>query len=131
MSESPRKPRRLPVEVLTRELMPLVPLDDQDPAAPATDFRFEDGIGRIGFIASVSQPFCQSCNRFRLTADGKLRNCLFSLEETDIRGLLREGGSDEQIAATVRECIVAKWEGHEINSARFIQPERPMYSIGG
>ena len=70
-------------------------------------------------------------SRFRLTADGKLRNCLFSLEETDIRSLLRADGSDEQIAATVRKCVAAKWEGHEINTARFIQPERPMYSIGG
>lgn len=119
------------LEVLSREIMPLVPLDDQDPTAPATDFQFADGIGRVGFIASVSQPFCESCNRFRLTADGRLRNCLFSLEETDIRSLLRGGGSNEQIAAAVRECVAAKWEGHEINTARFIQPARPMYSIGG
>jgi cyclic pyranopterin phosphate synthase len=119
------------IDVLSREIMPLLPLDDQDPTAPATEFQFEDGVGRIGFIASVSQPFCQSCNRFRLTADGKLRNCLFSLEETDIRNLLRDDGTDEQIAAAVRECVAAKWEGHEINTARFVQPERPMYSIGG
>lgn len=119
------------IDVLSREIMPLLPLDDQDPTAPASDFQFEDGIGRIGFIASVSQPFCQSCNRFRLTADGKLRNCLFSLEETDIRGLLRNDGTNEQIVAATRECVAAKWEGHEINTARFVQPERPMYSIGG
>ncbi len=88
-------------------------------------------MGRIGLIASVSQPFCASCNRFRLTADGKLRNCLFSLEETDIRALLRGGATDDEIRAAVRACIAAKREGHEINTARFIQPERPMYSIGG
>jgi cyclic pyranopterin phosphate synthase len=72
-----------------------------------------------------------SCNRLRLTADGKLRHCLFALEETDIRGLLRSGGSDAAIAAAIRECVASKWEGHEINTARFIQPERLMHSIGG
>jgi cyclic pyranopterin phosphate synthase len=98
---------------------------------PATDFVFEDGIGRIGFIASVSQPFCMSCNRIRITADGKLRNCLFSLEETDVRSLLRGDASDDQIVAAIRTSVAAKKEGHEINTARFIQPTRPMHSIGG
>ena len=119
------------VDTLSREIMPLVPCDDQNPHAPATDFAFEDGVGRIGFIASISQPFCASCNRFRLTADGKLRNCLFSLHETDIRSLLRGGADDDAIAEAVYACIAAKWEGHEINTARFVQPERPMYLIGG
>ena len=82
-------------------------------------------------IASVSRPFCMSCNRLRLTADGKLRNCLFSLEESDVRALLRGGGTDEAIAQTIRNCVASKWEGHEINTARFIQPERLMHSIGG
>ena len=118
-------------ETLAREIMPLVPCRQQDRSAPASEFVFEDGIGRIGFIASVSEPFCMNCNRFRLTADGKLRNCLFSLEETDIRAILRGGGSDADIAQAVRESIAAKKEGHEINTARFIQPLRPMYSIGG
>ena len=72
-----------------------------------------------------------SCNRFRLTADGKLRNCLFSLEETDIKTLIREAASDETIAQAIKQSIAAKKEGHEINTARFIQPDRPMYSIGG
>ena len=119
------------IETLSRDLMPLTPLDDQDPSAPATEFMFADGIGRVGFIASISRPFCMSCNRFRLTADGKLRNCLFSLDEADIKSLLRGGASDAAIAEAVRACIAAKKEGHEINTARFIQPERPMYSIGG
>ena len=70
---------------------PLVPSPDQDPRAPALDYEYADGGGRVGFIASISRPFCMSCNRIRLTSDGKLRNCLFSLEETDIRGLLRGG----------------------------------------
>ncbi len=119
------------IETLSRGIMPLVPCGRPDPGAPATEFVFADGVGRIGFIASVSQPFCADCNRFRLTADGQLRNCLFSLEETDIRRLLREGGTDAEIVAAVRQSIAGKKEGHEINTARFIQPSRPMYSIGG
>ena len=119
------------IETLSREIMPLVAVGPSDPSAPATDFVFEDGVGRIGFIASVSRPFCMSCNRFRLTADGKLRNCLFSLDETDLKALLRGEADDEQIAQAIRESIAAKKEGHEINTARFIKPERAMYSIGG
>ncbi len=119
------------IETLSQEIMPLVPTGHQDPSAPATDFVFEDGKGRVGFIASVSRPFCMSCNRFRLTADGKLRNCLFSLEETDIKTLIRDGAPDDQIAEAIKDSIATKKEGHEINTARFIQPDRPMYSIGG
>jgi cyclic pyranopterin phosphate synthase len=119
------------LERLSQEIQPLLPLPDQDPRAPATDYEFADGVGRIGFIASVSQPFCLSCNRIRLTAEGKIRNCLFSLEETDLRGLLRGDGSDDEIAAAIRSSVAAKKEGHEINTARFIQPLRPMHSIGG
>jgi GTP 3',8-cyclase len=118
-------------QILSQEILPLVPVATQDPNAPATDFRFADGIGRIGFISSVSRPFCQQCNRIRITADGKLRNCLFSLEETDVRELLRSGGTDEQVQQAVRSSVMAKKEGHEINTARFVQPLRPMYSIGG
>jgi cyclic pyranopterin phosphate synthase len=119
------------IERLSAEIAPLVPIGQTDPSAPATDFQFADGIGRIGLIASVSQPFCSQCNRFRITADGKLRNCLFSMEETDIKSLLRGNASDEAILSAVRNSIAAKKEGHEINTARFIQPDRPMYSIGG
>lgn len=119
------------IEKLSREICPLVPCPDQNPHAPATEFQFIDGIGRIGLIASVSQPFCASCDRFRITADGKLRNCLFSLQETDVRGMLRGGAADADIADAIRSSIAAKNEGHEINTARYIQPERPMYSIGG
>ncbi|WP_417386309.1 GTP 3',8-cyclase MoaA [Gimesia sp.] len=118
-------------EILSQGIMPLTPLDQLDKSAPASNFVFEDGVGRIGFISSISAPFCMSCNRFRLTADGKLRNCLFSLDETDIRGLFHANAADEEIVAAVRSSITAKKEGHEINTARFIQPDRPMYSIGG
>lgn len=119
------------IETLSREIGPMIPRGQRDPGAPATEFEFEDGIGRIGLIASVSQPFCMSCNRFRVTADGKLRNCLFSLEETDVKDIIRGDGTDADIAEAIRNSIGAKKEGHEINTARFIQPDRPMYSIGG
>jgi cyclic pyranopterin phosphate synthase len=119
------------LELLSAGIGPLAPAPDQDPRAPAVDYDFLDGKGRVGLIASVSRPFCASCNRVRLTAEGKLRNCLFALEETDIRALLRGGASDSEIATALRASVAAKWEGHEINTARFIKPERLMHSIGG
>jgi len=119
------------IEMLAREIGPLREIPDADPRAPATEYEFEDGGGRVGFIASVSRPFCLNCNRIRLTADGKFRYCLFAIEETDIRTLLRNGGPDEAIAEAVRGSVKAKWIGHEINSTQFVPPPRPMYSIGG
>jgi len=119
------------VAILQAEFGPLEPVPSANPNAPANDFRFADGVGRIGMIASVSQPFCSTCNRFRLTAEGKLRNCLFSLEEVDIRGILRNGGADAEVADAMVASIASKNEGHQINSATFVQPDRPMYSIGG
>ncbi|WP_417847194.1 GTP 3',8-cyclase MoaA [Thalassoglobus sp.] len=119
------------IQTLSKEVMPLVPVGNPDPRAPSTDYQFEDGQGRVGFIPSVSQPFCEQCNRFRLTADGKIRNCLFSLEETDIKHLLRGDALDDEIVTAVRESIQAKWAGHHINAADFVQPKRPMHSIGG
>jgi len=85
----------------------------------------------VGFVASVSKPFCLNCNRIRLTADGKIRYCLFAIEETDVKGLLRSGAGDDQIAAALKQNISEKWIGHQINSTKFIPPPRPMYSIGG
>jgi cyclic pyranopterin phosphate synthase len=119
------------IAMLEREIGPLEVIPDRDERAPATQYRFADGIGKVGFIASVSRPFCLNCNRVRLTSDGKLRYCLFAIEETDVRALLRGGGSDEEIAAAIRSSVSAKWIGHEINSTRFVPPPRPMYSIGG
>ena len=119
------------IELLSREIAPLVEIPDRDPRAPATEYGFADGIGRIGFIASVSRPFCLNCNRIRLTSDGKLRYCLFAVEETDIKTLLRSGALDEEIASTIRATVRQKWIGHEINTARFVPPPRPMYAIGG
>ncbi len=119
------------IAMLEREIGPLEEIPDRDPRAPATEYRFTDGIGRVGFIASVSRPFCLNCNRIRLTADGKLRYCLFAIDETDIRQVIRRGGSDDDIRDAVRASVHAKWIGHEINSAQFVPPPRPMYSIGG
>lgn len=98
---------------------------------PADRFRFEDGAGEIGFISSVSEPFCDHCNRVRITADGKLRTCLFSLGETDLRGLLRSGADDEEIAASIRGAVKQKEAGHRINQPGFVRPERTMSQIGG
>ena len=119
------------IEMLSREIAPLVEVPDRDPRAPATEYRFADGIGTVGFIASITRPFCLNCNRIRLTSDGKLRYCLFAIEETDVKGLLRSGAPDEEIAATIRATVKEKWIGHEINSSKFVAPPRPMYAIGG
>jgi cyclic pyranopterin phosphate synthase len=108
----------------------LVPV--QRSAEPASTFTFEDGApGSIGFISSVSEPFCDSCNRIRLTADGQLRVCLFALDETDLRGPLRHGVPDEDLETLVGQAVWAKWAGHRINHPDFVQPVRTMSSIGG
>jgi GTP 3',8-cyclase len=119
------------IETLSRDIAPLIEIPDRDPRAPATEYRFADGIGRVGFIASVTRPFCLNCNRLRLTSDGKVRYCLFAIEETDVKELLRNGAPDEEIASAIRACVQKKWVGHEINSAQFVAPPRPMHSIGG
>jgi cyclic pyranopterin phosphate synthase len=119
------------LDQLEREVAPLVPVDDYDPRAPAMEFRYVDGGGRVGIIASVSRPFCISCNRIRLTADGKLRNCLFALNEVDVKQLLRRNADPAAIQDVIRQNVADKWEGHEINTARFIKPLRTMHAIGG
>lgn len=119
------------MELLRREVGELEEIPDRDPRAPATEYRFADGIGRIGFISSVSKPFCLNCNRLRLTSDGKLRYCLFAIEELDVKSLLRGGGTDTELAEVIRETVRRKWIGHEIHSTQFVAPPRPMYSIGG
>lgn len=119
------------VDALTREIGPLEEVPDKDLRAPATEYRFSDGIGRIGFISSVSKPFCLNCNRLRLTADGHLRYCLFAIEETNVKTLLRSAARDEEIAELIRSTVHAKWIGHEINQKGFVPPPRPMYAIGG
>lgn len=115
---------------LAAEFGPLTPVPDADPRAPATEYCFADG-SRIGFIASVSRPFCMNCNRLRLTADGRLRYCLFAREETDIRDLLRPDADEAALAAAIRQTVWQKWAGHQIHSNSFAPPQRPMYAIGG
>lgn len=115
---------------LESEFGPLTPVPDADPRAPATEYRFADGY-RIGFIASVSRPFCANCNRLRLTADGKLRYCLFAREETDVKHFLERPDSEPELEAAIRATVWQKWAGHDINRSSFTAPQRPMYSIGG
>jgi cyclic pyranopterin phosphate synthase len=119
------------IQTLSREISPLVEIPDHDPRAPATEYSYADGVGRVGFIASITRPFCLNCNRVRLTSDGKLRYCLFALEETDVKELLRNGAPDAEVAEVIRAAVHKKWIGHEINSAKFVAPPRPMYAIGG
>jgi cyclic pyranopterin phosphate synthase len=118
------------LDLITREVGELVPANS-DPAAPAVDYDYRDGRGRVGLIASVSRPFCHHCNRLRLTADGKLRNCLFALDEADVKTPLRSGSPDDALAELIRRTVWAKWEGHEINTAKFVKPDRTMHAIGG
>jgi cyclic pyranopterin phosphate synthase len=119
------------LDILAEEFGPLEAVPDADPRAPALEYRFRDGRGSVGFIASVSRPFCLNCNRIRLTADGHLRYCLFALEETDVKSLLRGSATDDEIRAVIRRTVAAKWLGHEIQQANFTPPPRPMYAIGG
>ncbi|MBV9156395.1 MAG: GTP 3',8-cyclase MoaA [Acidobacteriaceae bacterium] len=118
------------IAMLAQEFGSLAPVPDGDPRAPATEYEFEDG-DRVGFIASVSRPFCLNCNRLRLTADGKLRYCLFAREETDVRPLLHAGASESELQSAITSTVWRKWIGHDINRSSFVAPQRPMYSIGG
>lgn len=111
-------------------VFPLVPANGHP--QPATVFRFADGApGAVGFISSVTEPFCDTCNRVRITADGQLRVCLFALEETDLRGPLRDGASDEDLERLIRQAVWGKWAGHKINHPDFVRPARSMSMIGG
>jgi GTP 3',8-cyclase len=109
------------------------PLEElpRGPSATARVFRFADGQGEIGFINPVSEPFCADCNRVRLTSEGKLRTCLFSLHETDLRGPLRDGASDTEIEQLIREAVWRKELKHRVNEPGFRQPARTMSAIGG
>jgi cyclic pyranopterin phosphate synthase len=109
------------------------PLADavRDPHATARVHAFADGQGRIGFINPVSEPFCDDCNRIRLTADGRLRTCLFSLNETDLRGPLRAGATDDDLEQLIRDAVWVKELKHRVNDPGFVQPARTMSAIGG
>lgn len=116
--------------ILEQEIGPLVAETAGDPGQPAVDYRWADG-GRVGFINPVTRPFCDRCDRLRLTADGQFRNCLFSTTEWDVKRLLRGGGTDAEIAALLRECVAAKKAAHGIDTPAFARPARAMYQIGG
>lgn len=116
---------------LEEAIGPLEPETRADASQPAADYRFENGAGTVGFINPVTEPFCGQCNRLRLTAEGQVRNCLFSTTEWDARALLRGGASDDEIAELVRDCVRAKKPGHGIDEPGFLRPERAMYQIGG
>jgi len=109
----------------------LVPLSANHRSETARRFTFEDGRGEIGIIASVTQPFCGRCNRIRLTADGQIRTCLFSLTEHDTKTLLRNGASDGELTEFFHGAIAQKEDGHHINDPDFLQPARTMSHIGG
>jgi cyclic pyranopterin phosphate synthase len=105
--------------------------ESRNGSEPATVYRFADGHGSIGVIASVTEPFCDHCNRVRITADGHLRTCLFSLSEHDLKGLLRSGATDEELADFVIAAVWKKEAGHKINQPDFVKPDRSMSVIGG
>jgi len=110
---------------------PLEPVATDPGPAPARSFRFADGHGEIGLISSVTQPFCGTCNRLRLTADGAIRNCLFSDDELDARAVLRHRGTDDELALMLRRAVWGKHPGHGINDPGFLRPARSMSMIGG
>ena len=114
----------------------LIPSDSTDPSQPSRDYLFEDHLGGIGFISPVSEPFCSSCNRLRLTADGKFRNCLFGSQEWDLKNLLEptDGSgpcTDQEILGIAKACVAKKYASHGISNSDFQPPERAMYQIGG
>ncbi len=110
---------------------PLEPVPTTRGSSPAERYRFRDADGEIGVISSVTRPFCGACDRLRLTADGAIRNCLFSDDERSVRAVLRGGGSDDELAALVRRAVAAKRAGHGIGEPVFIRPRRTMSMIGG
>jgi GTP 3',8-cyclase len=118
------------IRAAIEEVYPLVP-EPREPSATARVYRFADGEGRIGFINPVSEPFCADCNRVRLTADGRLRTCLFSLNETDLREPMRAGASDADIEQVIRDAVWRKELKHHVGEPGFIQPARSMSAIGG
>ena len=111
-------------------VFPLEPVAERE-SDPAARWRYVDGGGEFGVIPSVTEAFCESCDRVRLTADGMLRHCLFATRELDLRTLLRNGASDGDLAAAITAEVGAKWAGHQINQVHFIRPARSMSQIGG
>lgn len=117
--------------ILAREFGPLSPVTRMDTSQPAVDYEYADNAPRVGFINPVTHSFCGECNRLRLTAEGQVRNCLFSTVEWDARALLRGKATDIEIAALVSDSVQHKKFGHGIDTPEFVKPERAMYQIGG
>jgi cyclic pyranopterin phosphate synthase len=119
-------------EGLRSKIHEVFPLLDEATDGPATRSVFADGApGSIGFISSVSQPFCSSCDRVRVTADGQLRSCLFAVDETDLRTTLRSGAGADRTEGLIRDAVSKKWAGHRIGREDFVRPARSMSQIGG
>ena len=116
---------------LIKENYELIPIDNSLEIGPASEYNFADGKGKVGIITAVSNPFCDHCNRIRMTADGKLRTCLFSTNETDLKELIRSGATDENIIEALNQAVLIKESGHKINLDDFERPTRAMHAIGG
>ena len=116
---------------LIKENYELIPIDNSLEIGPASEYNFADGKGKVGIITAVSNPFCDHCNRIRMTADGKLRTCLFSTNETDLKELIRSGATDENIIEALNQAVLIKEPGHKINLDDFERPTRAMHAIGG
>lgn len=118
-------------QMLEAEFGPLTEAPGVDASQPSRDFLFADGRGGVGFIDPVSEPFCGNCNRLRLTADGKFRNCLFGREEWDVKSIVDASAEEEAIYRAAMDCVLAKFAAHGISEAGFVPPQRAMYQIGG
>jgi len=118
------------IRAAIHEVYPLE-AEPREPSATARTYRFQDGHGKIGFINPVSEPFCADCNRIRITAEGKLRTCLFSLHETDLRAPMRDGATDTELDQLIRDAVWQKELKHHVNDPGFKQPHRTMSQIGG
>jgi len=123
----------LPNEEVRRLINEVYPLEPMGRVRHGTSsrWRFADGLGSMGFISPVTEPFCDDCNRIRITAEGELRTCLFSMRETDLRGPMRDGADDDELAQIVRDAVWRKELKHRVNEPGFVQPERTMSQIGG
>jgi GTP 3',8-cyclase len=119
------------LRAMIAERWPLEPLEPERPSATGTSWRFADGAGLLQFVSSVTEPFCATCDRLRLTADGQLRTCLFAESETDLRGPIRAGASDAELDAVIREAVLAKGPGHGMADPEWTYVGRPMSMIGG
>ncbi|MFT7476176.1 MAG: cyclic pyranopterin phosphate synthase [Verrucomicrobiales bacterium] len=124
--------RVVPLARVIEEINAVFPIEAvQRTSAPATRYRYLDGMGEVGVIATVTEKFCDTCDRIRLTADGQFRNCLFAVTDYNLRDALRGGASDDEVAAVIEGAVHDKWAGHGIDTVHFIRPKRNMSQIGG